>query len=683
MSSNIKAELEKKKARLAALQRDRDDRRRRKQEQETARAAEAGVPPAGSQRPGEMDINKLIQDVGLPPIPSTGDGDSVTSISTSSDRSASNTPDTSLTTSATSLPSHPPIRKVELKIVQVNETHIPPEEHVSYDKETQTTSTGDSHERRGVDYYVLTYDDLGDGEEDSLPHIHSAPVFQSKLPPGVLHPGMPQVQAVLPPSVEAEDTSKNQEAKPQRQELSEEEKQTLMMTEEFLGFFDRATRRIERALNEDSDILVDYSADLDADANGEEKSGQRLVLNRWFEDERWSRNRVVTSVDWCPQYPELLVASYNNNVASPHDPDGVALVWNTRFKKHTPEYIFHCQSPVMTVSFAKFHPNLILGGTYSGQLVLWDNRVHKRTPVQRSPLSAGAHTASVSFLHPEDSQGTGSLMILSFLQHPVYSLTVVGTAHAHAVVSASNAGRLCAWSLDMLAAPQESLDLVYKQRPVPATCLSFLPNDSNNFVLGSEDACVYYACRHGNKAGVLEAFEGHRGPVTGIDTHRAYGPIEFSHLFLSSSFDWTVKLWSAKERKPLHSFEDNGDYIYDVAWSPIHPSVFAAVDGNGRLDIWNLNVDIEVPTASVVVEEGVALNRVSWTQSGQHICVGDENGRIWVYDLSEVLAVPKADDWSNMMHTLHEMKTNQLEDVEISPPPTSLPMSSPMSSLKL
>ena len=41
-----------------------------------------------------------------------------------------------------------------------------------------------------------------------------------------------------------------------------------MMTEEFLGFFDRATRRIERALNEDSDILIDYSADLDADANG-------------------------------------------------------------------------------------------------------------------------------------------------------------------------------------------------------------------------------------------------------------------------------------------------------------------------------------------------------------------------------------------------------------------------------
>lgn len=42
----------------------------------------------------------------------------------------------------------------------------------------------------------------------------------------------------------------------------------------------------------------------------------------------------------------------------------------------------------------RFHPNLILGGTYSGQVMLWDNRVQKRTPIQRTPLSATAHTVS-------------------------------------------------------------------------------------------------------------------------------------------------------------------------------------------------------------------------------------------------------------------------------------------------
>jgi dynein intermediate chain len=42
----------------------------------------------------------------------------------------------------------------------------------------------------------------------------------------------------------------------------------------------------------------------------------------------------------------------------------------------------------------RFHPNLILGSTYSGQIVLWDNRVQKKTPIQRTPLSNTVHTVS-------------------------------------------------------------------------------------------------------------------------------------------------------------------------------------------------------------------------------------------------------------------------------------------------
>lgn len=60
-----------------------------------------------------------------------------------------------------------------------------------------------------------------------------------------------------------------------------------------------------------------------------------------------------------------------------------------------PENLFllsFSQSPVVSVGFARFHPNLLVGGTYSGQIVLWDNRSHRRTPVQRTPLSAAAHT---------------------------------------------------------------------------------------------------------------------------------------------------------------------------------------------------------------------------------------------------------------------------------------------------
>jgi len=214
-----------------------------------------------------------------------------------------------------------------------------------------------------------------------------------------------------------------------------------------------------------------------------------------------------------------------------------------------------------------------------------------------------------------------------------------------------------------LAQPQETLELQHKQsKAVATTCLSFPQNDVNNFIIGSEEGSVYTACRHGSRAGILDQFEGHQAPVTGINAHNGQGTIDFSHLFLTSSIDWTVKLWSLKENKPLWSFEDNGDYVYDVAWSPIHPALFATVDGTGRLDLWNLNKDTEVASASVVVEGGAALNQITWTQSGMHVAAGDDLGKIWVYDVGEQLGVPQPDEWNKFSHTLQELKNNKIEE---------------------
>uniref|UniRef100_A0ACB8FUT6 Cytoplasmic dynein 1 intermediate chain 1 n=1 Tax=Sphaerodactylus townsendi TaxID=933632 RepID=A0ACB8FUT6_9SAUR len=126
-------------------------------------------------------------------------------------------------------------------------------------------------------------------------------------------------------------------------ELTEEEKQQILHSEEFLMFFDRTIRVIERALAEDSDIFFDYSGRDVEEKDGDVQGGANLSFNRQFYDEHWSKHRVVTCMDWSLQYPELMVASYNNNEDAPHEPDGVALVWNMKFKKTTPEYVFHCQ----------------------------------------------------------------------------------------------------------------------------------------------------------------------------------------------------------------------------------------------------------------------------------------------------------------------------------------------------
>lgn len=480
---------------------------------------------------------------------------------------------------------------------------------------------------------VLTYDDVPEDSEDGSYFGTPPPSYHSGH--HKLGQSLPNVEMVRPAQTQPEIVKEEEkELTPKKKDLTEEEKKIILMSEDFKKFLDRAVRVTERALfyNESADIYVDYTGAhetieklnfinfitliLNVISCSEDKSGIKLSFNRCFYNERWCKNRTITSFDWSTQYPELLVASYNNNEDNPNDPDGVCLIWNMKFKKTTPEYIFHCQSPVTSACFAKFHPNLVIGGTYSGQIVLWDNRSNKRTPVQRSPLSASAHT------------------------HPVYCIQVVGTQNAHNVISISTDGKLCSWSLDMLSQPQDMMELSQQKqsRAVAVTSMSFPLGDYNNFIIGSEEGSVYTACRHGSKAGILDAFEGHQGPVTSVNCHNAQSQIDFSHLFLTSSFDWTLKLWSTKDNnKPLYSFEDNCDYLYDVKWSPIHPALFASVDGMGRIDLWNLNNDTELPTASIVVDGNPALNRITWSPSGHEVIVGDDMGKIWIYDVGEVI----------------------------------------------
>ncbi|CAF0703857.1 unnamed protein product [Brachionus calyciflorus] len=517
---------------------------------------------------------------------------------------------------------------------------IPPKENVTYSKETQTPQTDVVIDKdvKPFDYYVLHYDNNDEDETTSLDAISiSTGGGVSTQTKSTKHHRDVQNDVKLDNQLNDDIKSIDDKLKSiQIKEITEEERQKAIESDDFLNFFMKNTRILEKALDQD-DIFFEYGAKETTEII---ETGQAFKLNREFYDDRW-KNRIVTWLDWSPHYPELLLASYED---SSLDPDGTCLVWNSKFKSTSPEFVFNCSSWVTSCCFAKFHPNLIIGGTYSGQIVMWDNRSNKRTPIQRSSLSASSHT------------------------HPIYCVQVVGSQNAHNLISISNDGKLCSWTLDNMNTPQETLELQCKQtKQVAVTSMAFRPGDVNNFIIGSEEGPIYTATRHGNKSGINESFEGHFGPVTGLSCHQVQGQIDFSHIFLTSSFDWTVKLWNLKEPgKPLYSFEHNSDYVYDVQWSPTNPALFVCADGTGRLDLWNLNNDAEVPTASIMVDGAPALNKIRWSQNGHQLAVGDDQGKINLFDVNELYANPRADDWTKLVKVLQDLKRSAAEMEETS-----------------
>uniref|UniRef100_A0A095B0F2 Cytoplasmic dynein 1 intermediate chain 2 n=1 Tax=Schistosoma haematobium TaxID=6185 RepID=A0A095B0F2_SCHHA len=447
---------------------------------------------------------------------------------------------------------------------------------------------------------------------------------------------------------------------------------------------------------------VDENTSNDIQRN-DSTSDELLTVSNEFFDERWSKHRTITGLDWSTIFPELLLTAYHMNEEAVHEPEGVCLMWNMKYpKKLTPEFIFHCQSPVTSASLSRFHPNIVVGGTYSGQIVLWDSRVNKRTPVQRSPLTSWAHT------------------------HPVFAITLIGTQNAHNIISLGSDGSLCAWSLEMLAQPREKSKVCEMSSgglfDLYPTCMSFFANDVNNYAVGAENGNAYCGQRHSSRTGVAEEtsrhvpYKGHGAPLTAISTHPSPGAFSFSSLFLTASLDWTVRLWSTREHKPIHTFDDYSDYVYDVCWSPIHPAVFSAVDGTGNLDIWDMNQDAEVIIIVIIiiiiitirflklvyyccyfssdnfnftVENslyipvarrklglssnvdtssssssglvGVALNKCRWNIAGTHVAVGDDTGRVTVCNVHESLSQPATDDWSSFAHVLSDLKHYEME----------------------
>ncbi|KFA62209.1 hypothetical protein S40285_08164 [Stachybotrys chlorohalonatus IBT 40285] len=456
-------------------------------------------------------------------------------------------------------------------------------------------------------------------------------------------------------------------------DLTTEELQAVTKSDEFVDFLEKSTKVIERALDQEIyDILTDYALQGQDHEDEDEESGNtggrgkhRVKEVAQFFDDRWSKKRMISGIDFSPKFSELVLASYTKNPTAPHEPDGLVQVWNIHMHDR-PEYVFTAQSDILTAKFSPYHPNLIIGGSYSGQVLLWDTRA-KAAPVQKTPLTGFGHA------------------------HPIYSVDIVGTQNANNIISCSTDGVVCGWSMDVFAQPQELLELKNPTQAkvavedVSPTCLSFPQTDPTFFLVGSEEGTIFPCHRYdraGAKAGVDKkiSYRGHTAPVMSVDFHPARGPVDLGDLVISSSLDWSVKLWKVRAPAatstigagdgnvaPLIDFVRE-DVVYDARWSPVKPSVFALVDGAGWLELWDIAVETEEPVSRIAPsarQEGrtmlsKSLNKVAWEPTdGKRLATGGISGCLTVFEVAGGLGGKeglKSEEWTNVKKLVNRVE---------------------------
>ena len=433
--------------------------------------------------------------------------------------------------------------------------------------------------------------------------------------------------------------------------IPEEERETYLKNykDEINEFLKTKKKHMERAINE-KNIYDMFLNDNYEYPNSLPDSNDLVHPIVEFYDESCAK-KTVTSLEWSLKYPELLLSCYSKRIDDfiTNQKNGLIYIWSLAIRK-VPEFTFTCQPEITSAIFHPYNPKLIIGGTHTGQVMIWDTR-GKQNAVYKTPLGLGGGQSGIK-THTSD----------------ITSLGVIGSTNSSHIISLSN-GAICLWSINNLSTPVKRIELkvpLQKKENEDFAEMSILSMgmqqyDTNNLLIGSDDNNIYQISLNedsNTRNVILNTFRGHDGPVYSIDFHPSdyFNTSNFSHLFATSSADWTTKIWSKQNPlMPLITIESSNNYVYCSKWNPINASVLATGDGNGYLDIMDLNKDIETPIVHCKLGNE-AINKICWTEDAKRITVGDSGGKIQLFGLDKQIYSSTSEDSKKFEKLIGKMK---------------------------
>jgi WD40 repeat protein len=104
------------------------------------------------------------------------------------------------------------------------------------------------------------------------------------------------------------------------------------------------------------------------------------IQKKFVFEEKKDYKRSITSLDWSTAHPELFLASYSKMRDWSDEPDGFINIYSVAMQTR-PEITLNCQYEVTKAMFNPHDPNIVIGATTSGYILVWDVRA-KKDPVR-------------------------------------------------------------------------------------------------------------------------------------------------------------------------------------------------------------------------------------------------------------------------------------------------------------
>lgn len=361
----------------------------------------------------------------------------------------------------------------------------------------------------------------------------------------------------------------------------------------------------------------------------------------------------VTSVSWNAK-GYLLAASYGRlDVQGWSDDKGCLACWNTvgastsaassaaaksEILSHEPSHFLETPSPLMCCAFypGEERMGLICGGTFAGELIVWDLAEDDPTKKQRCKSEASSDHS-----HREPITGVSWITASAGLAMGKAGKKARSGTEPAFIVTVGGDSRVCVWRLDKMAHPLRVLDPAFSERlrsPCGISCMSVEP-DEGQVLLGTEaglavrfqDQKMTYAilsddnlmqaelqAAAGGAAGATAAGTSPLLPLTALSKLRRRGEtkhdgpvhaVEFSphvrNLYLTAGMDGSLRIVSALENREVVMVEPSSRCLYCASWSPHRPALVAAGAGDGRVYFFDLSRDPYQPVTVISMRAGM------------------------------------------------------------------------------